>query len=265
MARGRQKEVKQDTNAWMTTYTDLMILLLTFFVLLLSISIIDSRKQRDALNSLVGAFGFKPGAHSVIGDEKGLNVTVGSAPITKEEVEFERLQNIIFKNGLEGDVEIKREREKLVLSLTDKVLFEQGSTVLESDAEEFLRELAPYLKDSPGIVELRGYAHSTETIFHPDPYKRTMYLSARRALSVFEFLHDVGKIPANKMVAHGFGAQTTKKRIADGSSGEMRRQVEIVCDYRRKIPQRLRDKTKGEDLLFDFKGFLFRLKGGRSG
>ena len=265
MARGRLKQVKQDTNAWMTTYTDLMILLLTFFVLLLSISTIDSRKQRDALNSLVGAFGFKPGAHSVIGDEKGLNVTVGSAPIAKEEVEFERLQNIIFKNGLEGDVEIKREREKVVISLSDKVLFEQGSSVLDSDAKGFLMELVLYLKESPGIVELRGYAHSTETIFHPDPYKRAMYLSARRALGVFQFLNVTGGIPPNKMVAHGFGAQATKKSIAEGSSGEMKRQVEIICDYRRKIPQRLREKRKGEELLFDFKGFLFRLKGGPSG
>ncbi|RLB14628.1 MAG: flagellar motor protein MotB, partial [Deltaproteobacteria bacterium] len=74
MAKKKQEQ-SQNTNSWLTTYTDLMILLLTFFVLLISISVVDANKQRVALNSLVGAFGFKPGGHSVIGVKKGMNIT----------------------------------------------------------------------------------------------------------------------------------------------------------------------------------------------
>ena len=46
MAKKAQEEEPQNTNAWITTYTDLMTLLLTFFVLLISISTIDANRKR---------------------------------------------------------------------------------------------------------------------------------------------------------------------------------------------------------------------------
>ena len=73
MATKKKQNVTLDPNAWMSTYTDLMILLLTFFVLLLSLSSIDKKRKRVALNSLVGAFGFKPGGQSILGKPKGLD------------------------------------------------------------------------------------------------------------------------------------------------------------------------------------------------
>jgi len=60
----KQPEQRINSNAWITTYTDLMTLLLTFFVLLLSMAVITEEKRMVALNSVTGAFGFKPGAQS---------------------------------------------------------------------------------------------------------------------------------------------------------------------------------------------------------
>jgi chemotaxis protein MotB len=264
MSKPDKEEKSQDTNAWMTTYTDLMTLLLTFFVLLLSLSVIDSRKQRVALNSLIGAFGFKPGAQSVMGTDKGTNITTASAPLTKEEIDFERLQNIVFKNGLESDVDIMRDGEKIVVSLSDRVLFDQGSTELNPDSLKFLSELTTILRDVPGIIEFRGYADTAESVFDADPLKVGMNLSAERALAAYHFLHDREKVPHDKMVAHGFGSRPSKKR-AHGIEKGFNRQVEIVCDYRAKIPYRLREKESEKNILLDFKGFMFNLKDKKGG
>jgi chemotaxis protein MotB len=259
MAKPKKSEPGINSNAWITTYTDLMTLLLTFFVLLLSLSIMDSRKQRIALNSLTGAFGFKSGAHSVIGTKEGLNITVGSAPITKEQVDFERLQNIAFKNGLEADVEIKREREKIILSLGHRVVFNHGSSEMKQDSFKFLSDLASVLRDVPGPVELRGYADQTETVLESEPFKAAMYLSTRRAFTVYRYLSDEEKIPARKIVAHGFGNETPRNP-KEGVGHDFNRQVEIICDYQSKIPHNLRKRPSKRNILLDFKGFLFDLK-----
>lgn len=259
MAKRAKEEFPQDTNAWMTTYTDLMTLLLTFFVLLLSMAVIDSRKQRDALNSLVGAFGFKPGAHSVMGSEKGMNITVGSAPVEKEEAVYELLENTAFKNGLESEVMIQREAERIIIGLSNKVLFGHGSSEMASQGQAFLSDLFPILKEVPGTIELRGYADPSETGLEEDPFKTGMLLSARRAMAVHHFLKRQGDIPLRKMVAHGFGVQRAKRDAGEVQS-DFNRQVEIICDYRAGIPYHLRRKDPDRNLRLDYKGFTFDFK-----
>jgi chemotaxis protein MotB len=61
----------------MSTYTDLMTLLLTFFVLLLSLSTVDKTKKLRALNSLVGALVLSQEGSQYWG-EKGINITTGA-------------------------------------------------------------------------------------------------------------------------------------------------------------------------------------------
>ena len=52
--------------AWMVTYGDLMSLLLTFFVLLLSFSTVHEDEFRKAMASLQGALGVMPLERTVI-------------------------------------------------------------------------------------------------------------------------------------------------------------------------------------------------------
>ncbi len=259
MAKEKEEE-QQNTNSWITTYTDLMTLLLTFFVLLISMSVVDPNRQRVALNSLVGAFGFEPGGHSVIGVKKGMNITVGAAPLHKEQVDFERLRNITFRNGLQADVSVQTEGEKIVISLNNKVLFPQGSAQLSKKGKRYLDELLPVLRRVPGLVELRGYADPAEVLFEQDKLKKGEILSARRALVVYKYLNKKGKIPPRKMVAHGFGIISTKKGAIRGTTN-FNRQVRIICDYRASIPYRVKHGQRPKNYYLDFKGFFFRLRG----
>lgn len=258
MSRPKKTENKINTNSWMTTYTDLMTLLLTFFVLLLSLSTMDSRKKREALNSLVGAFGFKPGAHSVIGSDKGLNVTVGSAPLTQEEVRFERLQNISFKNGFESEMVVTKEGERIIIALSNKVLFKTETDEIDQSRLPFLTEIAGVLQEVPRLVELRGYADPTEMLLDPEDFKKRMMLSSRRAHAIYRFLGSHGGVDPGKFVAHGFGT-VPPKRASPGMKEGFNRQVEIICDYRTKIPRSLREGGRPRGFLLDFKGFLFGL------
>ena len=247
-----------DTNAWMTTYTDLMILLLTFFVLLLSMSIVADDKRLVALNSLTGAFGFKPGGHSIIGSPEGANITLGASPRREETIDFEKMRNLVMKNALDPDVHVIRDMEKTVIRLDDKVLFEHGSSKINPTRSAFLKEVGEALKDGPRSIEFRGYCATSETSFEPNPLKTGMMLSTERAFAVFKFFRDECGIQPKRMVAHGFGTNVFRKGNAKRKN-EMSRQVEIVLDYREPVPYRLRKAKK--DTLLDFKGFLFRVPG----
>ena len=240
----------------MATYTDLMILLLTFFVLLLSLASIDKKRKRLALNSLVGAFGFKPGAHSILGKEKGLNITSGSAPLVPEDIQFERLRNIALRHGMKSDLHITRQLDRTVITFNHRVLFDPGSAQIDPDVIEFLSELADALKGGPGLIELRGYADSTEMVFQQEPLKYAMHLSTKRAMAVFDFFREKGGIPAKSMVAHGFG-KNPEGAENKGKESRLNRQVEIILDYRERVPYRLK-KPGRPDSLLDFNGFFFR-------
>ena len=254
----KQKEAAGDTNAWMTTYTDLMILLLTFFVLLLSMSVIADDKRLVALNSLTGAFGFKPGGHSIIGSPEGVNITLGSSPMRQETIDFEKMRNLVLKNALDPTVHVIRDMERIIMRIDDRVLFEHGSSKINPERFAFLKEVGHALRDGPRIIELRGFCAASETTFDPKPLKIGMALSTQRAFAVFKFFHGHSGIPQKRMVAHGFGTNAVRK-VSTKRKNEMSRQVEIILDYREPLPYRLRRHKK--DTLLDFKGFLFRVPG----
>lgn len=259
MATNKKASPKIDTNSWMATYTDLMILLLTFFVLLLSLSTVDKKRKRLALNSLVGAFGFKPGGQSILGKPKGLNITSGSAPLEPEEIHFEQLRNVALRHGLESELSMSKQIDRSVITLSNMVLFDRGSYKIKPDYMEYLTELAEAIKGGPQLIELRGYTDSTENIFMEEPYKFSMNLSAKRAMAIFKYFLEKGGIPAETMVAHGFGENPAGFKNRGEKTG-LNRQVEIILDYSEKVPYRLK-KTIRKKSILDFNGFFFRTAG----
>ena len=261
MRLGQKIETKVNTNVWMTTYTDLVILLLTFFVLLVSMSVITDEKRLTALSSVTGAFGFRPGGKSVIGSTRGSESTVGSAPMKREEADFQKI-NLGLKNALETDMTVVKEEERIIITLSNKVLFKPGSSHIDPDGSGFLSDLGGILKESPSRIELRGYSDFSESVLDPDPLKASMILSTRRALAIYRFFREDGGISPERITAHGFGL-TAAGRGSVKEKHEFNRQVEIILDYKEQVPYRFK-RQRGDSTL-DFKGFLFRVPGGGSG
>jgi len=147
--------------------------------------------------------------------------------------------------------------QKIVITLSDRVLFDYGSSKIPQNRTEFLLDLSVVLKEGPGLIELRGYTDEVETLLEPDPLDASIHLSTKRALAVFHFFVEKGKIPVNKIVAHGFGIPSAGKASSKGKR-QWLRQVEIIANYKQKIPYRLRVE-RHMDRTLDFKGFLFNL------
>lgn len=241
----------------MITFTNLMILLLAFFIVLVNMSVTDQQKKRLALNSLLGSFGLLPGGQSPIGENSGSDITMPDAPLAKLNIDIERLQNIASTNGLDSDVDINREPEKIILSLNNSILFKKGGYKITGKSADYLMKISKILKEGPGLIELRGFVDQREILLKEDASTSAMYLSTKRALAVLHFLREKCKIPIERIVAHGFGtARQAAYRHAQRSK-EWHGQVEIIVNYRQKIPYRYRIKKQRGHML-DFKGFLFK-------
>jgi chemotaxis protein MotB len=252
-----EKAVKNDSS--MVIFTNLMILLLAFFIVLVNLASTDQQKKHAALNSLFGSFGFHSGGLSAIGTSDSKDITVPDSPMNKEDVYAETLQDIALANGLDSDVEIRREPDRTVISFGDRIMFAKGSSVIPRESKKFLMEISKFLKEREGLIELRGYAEKMETFFEPDPVNAALYLSTKRAMAVLHFFLEEGRIPASRLVAHGFG-------ISHGGEGnqiggrEWRGKVDIIIGHEKDIPYRLR-VGRQRDGFIDFKGFIFKMHG----
>jgi chemotaxis protein MotB len=255
--KGKKAEEELNANAWMMTFTNLIILLLAFFIIMVTMSVRDERKKRLAWNSLTGSFGFKTGGLAVIGSRKGGDITINESPIMKQDLALTKLQNAAFSNGFGSDVKVTREAERIIIRFSNRVIFDRGSSTIPQKSTKFLAEMSAVLKDGPGLIELRGYADHADTVFDPDPSYKSMYLSTKRALAVLHFMKDKGKIPVDRLVAHGFG-NLTAKSVMPGRKRAWEGQVEIIVDYHQEIPYRLR-KPKPKNRSLDYRGFFFNL------
>ena len=81
MARKKQEEAPKGSPAWMATFSDLMNLLLCFFVLLFSMSSIDAAKFEKVVESFNQTFSVLNGGASAIGD--GLLISNGVSQLNE--------------------------------------------------------------------------------------------------------------------------------------------------------------------------------------
>lgn len=260
MARKKAESKKQDTNGWITTYTDLCTLLLTFFVLLLSMSQREEIRTRKALDSLIGAFGLLPGGRSPIGRTKGTDIRDATPPIVPTApVDLEILKQLTVTSDLNPDIVVLKQKEKLVIRINQRVLFKPGSMELNPKACEFLAILARHLRNGEGDIEIRGHTDRYEELDISDWAENSWLLSAQRAQAIHSFLVEQG-IAFSRLSAHGFSYyQPIVDSLAFPELRFKNQRVEIMLGKNTLVPPRLlRDDPKPSPYI-NYKDFLFKI------
>jgi len=204
VARGRKKdEGEQGAPKWMATFADLMSLLLTFFVLLLSFSTIaEPDKFEQAMISLRGAFGVMDGASEPVRIFETTPERSGSDEMRRIARELRRRLQV---RGEEQNVDLQFDENGLRINLPSQVLFSSGSAVLQAQAAPILEEVAGVLSGVSGLrIQVVGHTDNIP-LTSSDTYRDNYDLSYGRAKSVTRYLFDEGGIPLEnmEMVARG--------------------------------------------------------------
>lgn len=204
MKHKQEEEGHENTERWLLTYSDLITLLMIFFVLMYTISNQDRQKMQQVMGSISQALvGEK--TQFVVGESPGPSLTQGKG--VKEAQAMTKLKDQLNKyineNKLGGKVSVHEETRGLVVSLQEPLLFTSGSAVIADEYKGVLAKIGTALKGFPNLIRVEG--HTDNVPIKTSVFPSNWELSTARATNVVRFLIDMVGIGSNRLAAVGYG------------------------------------------------------------
>jgi len=132
--------------------------------------------------------------------------------------------------GIEDkDVEIKIDKTVVMINLSDKMLFQSGSSNLTNKANDVLAKIAQIVKSKPDLqVMVEGYTDNVP--IHTDCVKDNWDLSVHRATAVVRVMQKKYNIDPDQLIAAGRGEYNTltSNDSADGRATNRRTRIIIM-------------------------------------
>jgi len=201
---------------WMVTYADMVTLLLTFFVLLVSMATLDRVKFSAAAISIQNAFGVGAGSSSHTEFKIQSVPSVPStqfAPIERDSIDKikKRIETEMKALNIQNSVGlIQKDDDTIILRLDEAILFQRNQSKV-SPVADIIR---------PIPMRLRIEGHTDDTV-DPKSTRDNWDLSVDRSVSVLRFLTKSDLLPLDRMSAVGYGPD---RPVAPNTSEQNRAQ-----------------------------------------
>jgi chemotaxis protein MotB len=236
---------------WMVTFSDLMTLLLTFFVLLLSTAEISKPKFEKAVASLQSALAginligdpvssfqpvtlpnpsFKEQNENESGEEAPPNVEEGksdSEEMQQSDMIYEQLLSELDEQLSKGLLEMEKDNEKILIRFPSDVTFESGSARLSKPAVSMIRDVGSIL--SGFYVDMKASGYTDSIPIRSGKFRSNHELSSSRAVSVVQELKQSGSFAPEELtvVGHGEGFPLAPNSTPEGRMMNRRVELEI--------------------------------------
>ena len=266
MAKRKEDTPPPGAPAWMATFSDLMNLLLCFFVMLFAMSTLEESKLQEmvaAMNNSISIF--EKGATAIgegiltsngVSQLNELDQFINSTGKTadsktdgdnmeeydqsseameqylqeeklKENEELaERIEEALNENNIGDEVELSFTSQFVQLTMNGALLFDSGRAELKEKAEQMLDKIGVIL-ERYGTGIIEIEGHTDNVPMSSSRYASNEELSSARALSVFYYLRDTTFLDPVNLKHSGMGERAP---IADNTTEEGRsrnRRVEI--------------------------------------
>lgn len=239
----RQSAKKENNERWLLTYSDMITLLLIFFIVMYTLSRVDVKKFQalsTSLSKAMGAGGMvldSPGPSVVPGISGTINeVAQNTGDNTQLEQVKKELDQYVKQSNLQAKVSVTMEERGVVISFQDEVLFKLGSAVLTPRAREIIEKVGPILESVPNYLRVEG--HTDNLTIHTVQYPSNWELSAARANTVLKELIRNFKIHPQRLSAVAYGEYRPLVPNDTDAHRQTNRRVNIVI---------LRDKFGGAE------------------
>lgn len=233
----KQEECPVGAPLWMVTFSDLVTLLLTFFVLLLSMASMDPVKFVQAKTSIKDAFGWRTTAAPV-----KYSIPILPSPPKADFTPIPRESKIQYFKRIKTDLEmtklmeqvdaIERDNDSIVLRINDSVLFDEGKSTLNPSSYPLLRKVADIVRPLPMIMRIEGHTDNTPT---SSTNLSNWDLSVARAVSVMRFYNRGKLFSIDRMAAVGYGSTRPAFSNADQENRIKNRRVDFVLRSNRPV------------------------------
>jgi chemotaxis protein MotB len=240
MNRKANEPAAEQEGKWLLTFNDMITLLLTFFVLMLSMSAIEKTKLTRAADSV----------KRIARNESGYQKVRGGTPQTVvpslNDKDIERLRQqarngeladpfVARRNAVAGMLE-KLEGVKtgpvkngLSLSLNENFLFSSGSAEISGKGTEILKTISEILRRADVSVRVEG--HTDVTPIYSGKYPSNWELSLARAAEVVRWLAGKGEIAPERLSASGYADTRPLAPNDSERNRQLNRRVNIVLTF----------------------------------
>lgn len=230
--RRRKEEGNSGAPQWMTTFSDLMTLLLTFFILLYSFSTLDAIKFKNVASALQSV---------LLGDGK---VTIfendtppGDTPIEEpspvpdslnQEIKeiYEVVHNFIEEEGLAADVSLRADHRGVIVDIKDTILFDSGKAELKSSSKNILDKMTTLINKFDNQIIVEG--HTDNVPMSSSKFPSNWELSTTRATTVVRYFHEKMNIDPTRLSAAGYGEHQPIVRNSNSKNRALNRRVNLL-------------------------------------
>ena len=224
---GTQEEGPPTAPFWLVTYSDMVTLLLTFFVLIVSMSEVEVKKFKEALSH------FK-GRRSVLNFESMVPPSRPEEDVQEmfksRESRLDELAEYLEENKLQEKVQVNVTERGVHVSILDSVMFESGRADLLPSAQNVLQKVESLLTPLSKTVIVEGHTDNRpiNTAYFPSNWE----LSGARASSVVRFfLMQESALDPEMYKTVGFGEFRPVATNETVSGRARNRRVEILFSH----------------------------------
>lgn len=223
----RKERGEENTQEWLNTYADMITLVLTFFVLLYSISNVNIAKLEQIANAMQKKLGLETNVelkdvppelkYPAVGEDSVPNGIPTDQPLT----EMQSMANSIrqYMEAQNIGVSVSSRENYLYLRFKNDLLFGPDSSVLLDNSKSALDYIGTMLREDDG--EISAVYINGHTAEAAGSLVNDRLLSSERAANVAIYLEEKAGVDPRKLITRGYGKYYP---IADNTTKEGREQ-----------------------------------------
>ncbi len=220
---------------WMATYSDMVTLLLTFFVLLLTFANMDAQKFKESMGSIQKALGIQAK------DVMALEVPYSSEKYERKDIELTKKERKILdlmlgvkaliENELENDksTTVSHDPDGVMQRVNGEAMFSPGSATLKPESKRLLDVVAKVMKKTNVNLVISG--HTDDRPLESSRFPSNWELSAARAAAALRYLTEEHGIDPGRMKAVGYAG--TRPLVPNDSEQNRERNNRVDFHYQR--------------------------------
>lgn len=226
---------------WLLTFNDMMTLLFAFFVLIVSMSHLETAKVKGvaaAVRKVLGA--------DLLPKQAKINVIEPVVPTLRDaDIERAKLQDqgrnisrdleprrkALYRSLLQWEgVMILPRSDGFTLIMSEPLLFVAGAADLSGQGYQLLKSLAALLRKEEVDICVEG--HTDNLPVSGGKFPSNWELSTTRAVNVLKYITDQGGVAPVKLSASGYAHTKPKWLNLDARNRRINSRTEIVLKYR---------------------------------
>ena len=228
-----EKKPKAGTPGWVTTFADLMSLLMCFFVMLVSMASVERTTFAKMASSVKDGLG---GGKAEIAEESktSIDVKIESKKNDKQDPATKLSQDLV-EEIQDGQVEIDADGDALKIQLLQSATFGAGSDKLKKSFKPIAEKLKQTLSKTKGTITVVG--HTDDQPIKSRKFRSNWELASSRAGSVIASLAGGKKLSIDRFSIRSYGSSKPRVPNDTAENRALNRRISIIVQKTGKSKQ----------------------------